>query len=217
MNNIILEEKYILEYIKTMLNEYRQKYTNVTDYMYHHNRGYQTAPIVCKHGILTILDQHKKGINHYTEEQLKRLSDTDSHINGIDSVSLSRTGLKDVNLDEDEYDPFDPSMVDFLISGKVSAKRQNEHYGNEFITREGSIPVDMIKSVDIRLIELINLCCNSQNRNITDIIEKYNYLKEIALSMKESNLNIPLREMSNQDNFDLDIDKLSTTKKLILK
>ena len=217
MNNIILKEKYVLEYIKTILNEYRQKYTDVTDYLYHHNRGYQTAPIVCKHGILTVLDLQKMGINHYTEEQLRKLSDTDSHVNGIDAVSLSITGLNDINLDEDEYDPFNPKMVDFLISGEVSAKRQNEHYGNEFITREGSIPVDKIKSVDIRLIQLNDLCCNSKIHNITEIIENYNSLKEIALSMKESNLTIPLREMSNQDNFNLDIDKLSETKKIILK
>lgn len=217
MVEILLEEKYVLEYIKTMLNEYRQNFTEIPDYKYHHNRGYQTAPIVCKHGILTISDLHKKGICTYTEEQLRRLSDSDSHINGIDSVSLASDDLSMLYPNELEYDPFCPDKVDFLISSDVKARIATGHYGNEYITLHGSIPVDKIKSVDIRLIQLIDLCCNSKMHNITEIIENYNSLKEIALSMKKSNLTIPLREMSNQDNFNLDIDKLSETKKIILK
>jgi hypothetical protein len=216
MNNIILEEKYILEYIKTMLNEYRQNFTQIDNAKYHHNRSYDVAPIVCKHGILTISDLHKKGIINLSEERLKILSDTDSHVNGIDSVSLSQVGLNDLYPGEEEYNPFTPTNVDFLVSSDISTSRISTHYGNEFLSRK-SIPLDNIKSVDIRLLELIDLCCNSNIYTREGIIEKYNKLKEIAISMKESKLDIPLREMSNQDNFTLDQDKLSHTPTIKLK
>ena len=54
------------------------------------------------------------------------------------------------------------------------------------------------------------ICYNRYSNN-------YNYLKNIALTMKHSQLDIPLREMSYQDNSSMDVDKLSSTPKLILK
>jgi len=45
------------------------------------------------------------------------------------------------------------------------------------------------------------------------IIECYNYLRKIAIALKEAKLNIPLREMSN-GNITLDKEKVSCFKKL---
>ena len=62
---------------------------------------------------------------------------------------------------------------------------------------------------------------DNQRRNNSDsirtLIDKYNQLKNIAITLKTMKLNIPVREMSNNNNYGLDIDKLSKTPKLVLK
>lgn len=141
------------------------------------------------------------------------MDDTDSHVNGIDSISLSVVGLTDLYRDEFEYDPYNPTQVDFNISSDVKAHRLTTHYGNEFLCND-SISIDKLRSVDIRLLELIKL--SEKGYSIRDIIDKYNCLKDIALAIKQSNLDIPFREMSS-DNLTMDIDKVSVTPKLILK
>ena len=52
---------------------------------------------------------------------------------------------------------------------------------------------------------------------ILSVLQKYNYLRKIAIEMQKQSLNIPLREMSETGIFELDIDKLSTQPKLVLK
>ena len=161
----------------------------------------------------------ESGIKNYTDELLQKMGDIESHINGNDAVSLSVVGLQDLYPNEYEYDPFNPSQVDFLVSSEIQAGRLSIHYGNEFLSYK-SIGVDKLKSVDIRLLELIELVeqgYSSSNFSIQSAIQKYNYLKNIALTMKNSQLDIPLREMSYQDNSLMDVDKLSTTPKLVLK
>ena len=77
---------------------------------------------------------------------------------------------------------------------------------------------DKIKSVDIRL---LNLLCQSKsymNDSSTQaIIKKYNYLREIALELKRQQLELPLREMSESNIFEINIDKLADQPKLLLK
>ena len=52
---------------------------------------------------------------------------------------------------------------------------------------------------------------------ILSVLQKYNYLRKIAIEMQKQSINIPLREMSEKGIFELDIDKLSTQPKLVLK
>ena len=49
------------------------------------------------------------------------------------------------------------------------------------------------------------------------ILKKYNHLKNIALEIKKQNLDIPLREMSENSIFELDLNKLVNQPKLVLK
>lgn len=219
MNTITLEEKYILEYIKDILNETKLGTTSVNNAIYHHNTNYCDAASICKYGILSIEDQKKLGIKNYSEDFLKTMDDIESHINGNNGISLAVMGLKDLYPDENEYNPYKPGLVDFIISKEIKTYRIPLHYGNEFLSYQ-SISNDKIRAVDIRLLLLIEIIEKRNylnNFSITSTIEKYNHLKNIALTIKQLNLNIPLREMSYQDNTLLDIDKLSTAKTLILK
>ena len=72
--------------------------------------------------------------------------------------------------------------------------------------------VDKIKSVDIRLLEYLE----SNTSFVESIINKYNSLKDIAIALKQLDLDIPLREMSSQ-NITMDVDKLLETPKILIK
>lgn len=207
------EEKDVLKYIEYMLNCFKTQNIEIDNAKYHHNTSYKTTPLVLKNGILSISDLNKLGIKKYSKKILNTMSDTSSHVNGIDAISLSVVGLKDLYRDEFEYDPFNPNQVDLLISSDISAHRDSTHYGNEYLSYS-SIPNNKIKSVDVRIIELIKSAKCIQD--IQNIIEKYNNLTNIALTLKDLNLNIPLRDMS-KENLTMDIDKVSMAPKLILK
>ena len=212
MEKIILDEKYFLEYIKDMISSFKIKSVEISNAIYHHNINYKNAPLALTHGILSISEQNKLGIKKYSSKILNIFSDINSHANDIDKISLSVVGLKDLYKDEYEYNPFDPLKVDLNISSNICARRSTLNYGIEFLCYK-NIEVDKIKSVDIRLLELIK---KRKDISISDIIDKYNCLKDIALTMKKQNLEIPFREMSS-NNFALDIDKASNIPKLILK
>lgn len=217
-NVVLLEQKYILEYIRYLLNDMRLGSISINDAKYHHNTAYEDASSICKNGILTMLDMKKIGIKDYSDEFLKTMSDIESHINGIDSVSLAVVGLTDLYPDEDEYNPFTPTEVDFLVTSNLRAGRSSIHYGNEFLSYK-SIGIENLKSVDIRLLQLLDSLSKKESdvETIKRVINKYNSLKNIALTMKSTHLDIPLREMSYQDDTMMDVDKLSTIPKLVLK
>ena len=177
---------------------------------YHHNSGYSSASSIIKHGILSIKDLHNSGINVYSLDALEKASNHLSHINGDDGISLSVVGLTDLYQDEDEYNPFNPNCVDFIVDDSIKAYRSTLHYGNEFISYN-SIPNDKINAVDIRLREYIRLI--SKVDDINKAIKYYEDLRKIAITLKECSLDIPLREMSN-DNCVLDIDKVSNMPKI---
>ena len=219
MTTILLEKKYVLEYLKDILNDVKKTSFVVNHAKYHHNTSYRDASSICQYGILSLVDLDKLGLKNYTTEFLQKMDDIESHVNGSTAVSLSVVGLQDLYPNEDEYDPFIPSKVDFLISSDIKVGRSAIHYGNEFLSYE-SIGIDKLRSVDIRLLKLIELVekgFSSNYYSIESVIEKYNYLKNIALTMKQFQLDIPLREMSYQDNSLMDVDKLSSTPKLLLK
>lgn len=216
METISLETKYIKEYINDTINDSSLSPSIVNYAKFHHNTNYCDAPLICKHGILTMMDLNKLGIKNFSDSFLHLMDDIESHANGNDGVSLSIVGLTDIYPNEDEYNPFMPFFVDFLVSDEVKAGRCSTHYGNEFVSRT-SIGVDKLRSVDIRLLELISSIKPDNTKSIKDVIEKYNHLKEIALAIKEMQLDIPLREMSSRNNTSIDIDKISKQPKLILK
>lgn len=219
MNTILLEEKYILEYIKDTIHSSKTGQVAINKARYHHNTEYCDAPSVCHHGILTMSDLKNIGIKNYNEDFFQKMDDIESHINGIGAVSLSVVGLQDLYDGEEEYDPFTPSRVDFLVSSEIKAGRSAIHYGNEFLSQE-SISVDKLRSIDIRLLKLVEMIesgYSSGSITIQSAIEKYNHLKVIALAMKHAQLDIPLREMSYHDNHSMDISKLSSNPRLVLK
>lgn len=221
MSNIKIEEKYILEYIKDILQDLRLGSSVVNNAKYHHNTNYDDAPNICRYGILTMQDLKALNLKNYSPEFLKIMNDTSSHVNGTSAVSLAVVGLQDILPNEDEYDPLVSTKVDFLISSDLNASRNSMNYGNEYLSFS-SIDINKLRAIDIRLMKLINLVENKKgyptyDYTIKSIIEKYNWLRIIAITMQQNNLDIPLREMSETQNNSLDVEKLANSPKLILK
>lgn len=217
MKKMILEEKYVLEYIRDMLNDFMIRDMDVENARYHHNTDYSSAASIIRTGILSMRAMCKLGIRRYSREFLELMDDTDSHINGNDGISLAVMGLTDINDDEFEYDPFSVYKVDLLITDNVKALRNSTHYGNEFITY-GNIDPSMIRAVDIRLLKYLEMIENGNDgKSIRCLMGRYNKLKNIAMALKQSFLDIPFREMSNDNGMLLDIDKVSDMPILSLK
>lgn len=183
---------------------------------YHHNSSYTAAPSIIKNGILSISDLHKRGVVKVSAKVLKLSEDIESHINGSEQISLSVVGLDDLYKNEEEYDPFKTGSVDFIVSNDVKTARFSNHYGNEFLAYS-PINNDKIKSVDVRLFEYLDELERLNGSSVNDMISLYESLREIAISLRDSKLNIPLREMSNGNNKSLDIEKISEMPKLVLK
>ena len=209
MEPIILEEKYVLEYIRDILTSLKTKTLEPKNIEYHHNCSYENTPLILQHGILTVEMLNKLGITNISKERLKVLKDIESHVNGIDSISLSKVGLMDLYPDESEYKPFRSAYVDLTISNDIKARRHTVHYGNEYLCSE-KIGTDKLQSIDIRLLSYM------KNNSMDKIIKKYNLLNEIAVTLQQLNLDIPLREMS-KENITIDIDRLSKTPKILIK
>lgn len=220
MAEIILDEKEVKGYIKSIINDCVIGRIHMEKDLYHHNTSYKLAPSVIKHGILSIEGMNKKGIKQYSEEILDRMDDISSHVNGKNGVSLSVVGLTDLYPDENEYDPCRDDAVDFLVTREIKTYRMTIHYGNEYVTRD--INPDKILSLDIRLLNCLGRLELKTQKSlegdyIRNIIEKYNHLLEIAMTLKQTNSYIPIREMSNNDDLSLDIEKLSQTSKILIK
>ena len=200
-----IKEKYIIDYIISTITMNSLKMKNIECAKYHHNSSYKHTLSILKDGILSLKKLQKKGIKHFTEEELKILSDTESHANGIDGISLSIPKLNDLYKGEEEYDPYQSQNIDYVISDRVKAMRFTKNYGNEYITYDDILLKD-IKSLDFRLIKLIKE--NKKNNFYKDLIYKYNMLLFAAREIKKRNLDIQLREMSDHK-VSLDIDGLS--------
>ena len=217
MNEIIIKEKYILEYIRNMLYACSYAIKNIDDnaYQYHHNTAYEYAPSIIKYGILSIEELNSLGIRSYSKDYLKFIDDIESHVNGKDGISLSVTGLTDLYKDEDEYDPCQSNIVDFLVDENIKTVRNTTHYGNEFISRN-KITSDKIVSADIRIINYINNLGEKDGKAIFSVINKYNQIIMMSKEILRHNRDMQMREMSEGVNRKIDVEKMSEMPRLLM-
>ena len=220
MEDIAIEDKYIFEYVNDRLMYFINSTVDINNARYHHCSHYEDSLSIIKNGILTLSDLHQLKIKVFSPEELKKFSVTDSHINGIDGVSLAVMGLTDLYENEEEYIPYCINNIDLIIDSRVSANRSSLHFGNEYVSH-GSISNKMIRAVDIRLFEYINERLRHPEKiNANEyfkIIEKYNFVREIAKEIIQLDLDTKIRENSTSSNINLDLEKLSSTPKLTLK
>lgn len=217
MNEVIIKEKYILEYIRNMLYACSYAIKNIDDnaYQYHHNTAYEYASSIIKYGILSIEELNSLGIRSYSKDYLKFIDDIESHVNGKDGISLSVTGLTDLYKDEDEFDPCQSNIVDFLVDENIKTVRNTTHYGNEFIS-ENKISSDKIVSADIRIINYINNLSEKDGKAIFSVINKYNQIIMMSKEILRHNRDMQMREMSEGVNRKIDVEKMSKMPRLLM-
>lgn len=207
------ESKYILEYIKDVIEISLSDPIKVTDAIYHHNEDYEKGVSIIKHGIKTLKALSELKLISYDEEALINLSKS-SNYREMEYVFLSKVGLKDLYRDEEEYDTFNIEKLDFLISSEIHAFRASINYGNEFL-HHGDILPKYIKSVDIRILEYLSLFDESTDPIvISSLISKFNSLIDLAVSLRE--YDIFLREASFNEFNELNIKTLSNQPKINL-
>lgn len=208
--NVFLSEKDVKEFVNDYISSITFGKGEIENERYHHNCSYSDAPSIVKNGILSLSDINKLGIKKFSADFLNYASDIESHINGSEAISLSVVGLTDLYLDEYEYNPFNPSLVDFVVSNDVKTSRSTKNYGNEFLSFN-PIYNDEFKAIDIRLRAYIK-----KTNDYKSVIDMYENLRKIALVMKDANLDIPLREMS-YGNGCIDVDKAIKMPKILIK
>ena len=155
-------------------------------------------------------------INHgreLTSEEKRHWYD-DYHVNGIDQISLSSPdiNMEDIRDDEWIYNSKQFYLVDILISSSVETIRNRTNYANEFLAQD-EISNDKFKAIDTRL---LSHQYRLNEANIQTLVDNYNYLREIAVALKNSNLDIPLRERGLED-FNLDVEKVKALPELRVK
>lgn len=215
MKKIYVQKENVLNYILELLNIYKGETIKLENARYHHNTDYKDGKNVVENGILTLQSLSDKGLMELSKEQLRIMDDTSSHINGINGVSLAVVGLKDLYRDEFEYDPFDDSKLDIIVDSSLHARRNSTNYGNEYIA-DGDIDVSYIRAIDIRLEECLNKILNTEDEKIIiEMVERFNYLIEIASSLINSN--ILLREASFQQYKELDKESIAKLNKITIK
>ena len=214
MKKIYVQKENVLNYILELLNIYKGETIKLENARYHHNTYYKDGKNVVENGILTLQSLSDKGLMELSKEQLKIMDDTSSHINGINGVSLAVVGLKDLYRDEFEYDPFDDSKLDIIVDSSLHARRTSTNYGNEYIA-DGDIDVSYIRAIDIRLEECLNKILNTEDEKIIiEMVERFNYLIEIASSLINSN--ILLREASFEQYKVLDKENIAKLNKITI-
>ena len=218
--SLLLSEKEVYEYLKDLFIDLKDENISCKLDVYHHNTSYENIESVILNGIHPLVEQKKLGIKDFSLEELKRLDDVTSHVNGNDGISLSKTNLDDLYPDEDVYNPYSERLVDILIDS-IKAHRSTMHYGNEFI-HDGSILQDKFLMFDVRIISLIEKSKNKEDLELLkNVIKKVNYLKTYAALIHQKGLDIPIREMSLEESHEkgisLNKDKLMVMPKIIVK
>lgn len=215
--DIIIEEEHVLDYVEESINSLLTEKIEVEDDKFHHNTKYKDVVSIIENGILSVSDLNKIGHEEYPDEVVESLSDIESHANGSESISLAVVGLTDLMPDEFEYDPFSEKQVDIVITSEIAARRFTTNYGNEFLSDE-SICADKFRAIDTRLLSFVQTIREKTGDNsVSELLDSYNKLREMAMLIKQKELNVPLREMSGTEALAIDIDKVSNVPKVKIK
>ena len=224
---LLIEEKEVYEYVRDTLNSLKYGIVNIENSkdIFHHTSSYSNVITILKYGILSLSDLRKKDLISITDDEFKKLSNYDSHSNGVDGVSFAKVKEKDPYYENQDMFYYDPvnclNHVDILYSINDRSNYRTGfdcNYYNEYVFTR-SFPSDMIKSLDTRIMKLL---INKPNK-VHDVILYLNYLKEYVVFLQNNHLDIPIRDMSYEKSNDcvkgnlLDNNKIMNMPKVLIK
>lgn len=221
----------VYKVIKENIHSCVTKKIELDDFKYHHNLSSKNVPTVLQHGLLSKKNQVERLENRkLTQNELFLFSD-DSHVNGIDYISVSNMQDDFSMMSENEiyYNAYFTNNPDIIVSKEIKAHRSAITYFNEFII-EGEIPVSMFKCINVRILKFIESKLSKNNsvlneEEIQKILEYYRDIRNIAIIMEKNNMNIPLKEASyitcveeeNTKSLTLDLIKVKKLPKIKIK
>lgn len=132
-----------------------------------------------------------------TQEEIE-LFTSDCCVNGLEGVSVSSLDVDFSKMYKDEcwYNPSRGVLANVVVSNEVRAAQVTDHYFNEFVVY-GGIKPKYFKAIDVRVLRLLDYYKkDSDDVAIKAMLTQYNSLINIAKTMKELDINIPLRESS---------------------
>ena len=214
---ICIDEDMLYEFIKLNLHSCRVSSRIIENSKYHHQTKIERIPNMLKNGILSKNKFSELKGRDLTDDEISIYSD-DCHVNGTDYVSVSSMDLDFSTMGKDEYywDPIDSLESGIVVSSDIRAFRVTKNYFNEFLV-EGGIYPSSFSAIDTKVLKIYtNRFYRGEESKTDRMLRHYHTLKDIALSLKEDNLDIPLREVSDEV-ITLDIDKVIKLPSLKLK
>ena len=213
IQKVKLDDSYKI--IRENIFSCRTQSIKIENFKYYHNTGYHLMEDVLKHGLLSKVEKAKLTGEALTEHELY-LAQDDYYVNGKDNISVS-ADINDAYYNEDLYNHKNPRQIDILISNELNPYRSTENYANEYLAKD-IIPVSYFKAIDSRLLSILscNFIDKSEKERLIIMIEYYNYLRNIAKTMLDENVNIPLREVSDEE-VTLDKIKVLELPRIIIK
>jgi len=202
----------------------------VEDTKFHHQINIEKVPTAINYGLLSKENYERRVNNRELTEREKYIFSDECYVNGINCISLSTMDLDFslINPRELFWDSYGSINPDIIVSSDINMRRNSKNYFNEYLV-ENEIPTNMFNSIDFRILrilknEKLEIKFNTREEKIKFLIDYYNYIKEIACLLKQKELDIPLREVSEIHNLSEDdkaltlgIDEVIDMPKLILK
>lgn len=218
MEKVVLKSEHALDYVEEKIMDCLTDEIIIKEAKFHHNTKYKDITSVIEKGILSPIELNRLGVKGYDDDVISTMDDIESHANGVESVSVAAVGLSDISDDEFEYDPFNESQVDILLTSDIKARRYTANYGNEFLV-DKSIDIDKFRAIDIRLLSLVQTIRENNNKSelVKELIDCYNKLRELAYIIKHNKVDVPIREMSAGEALAIDVDKISSMPKVKIK
>lgn len=203
------EEMYSL--VKRILDGCKVKEWKGNDEWFNHNAHYRHAKVIMEHGVLPN-EVLKKSDASKGEIQLTDDEKNDGY------VSASKV---------EEYDPkkdfyFDhtyPRKINLVIDSSIAdvktIRSNGKRYSNAYLI-SGSIPLEYVKGIQVRLLKLIDMIDASSNSiTMNKFIEYYNDLIDCVSYMVENGIDIPLVDTSGDEMIELDKVKLLSLGKMV--
>ena len=165
---------------------------------YNCNVKIEDVSSVLKLGFLPKQERYRVLENRGLTQKEIELFTSDCCVNGLNGVSISSINVDWTQMYRDEcwYNPSRGILANIVISNDVRASQTTDHYFNEFVVYGGILPKDF-KAIDVRVLRLLDYYKkDSDDVTINAMITQYNSLIDIASTIRELGMDIPLRESS---------------------
>ncbi|MBQ9072196.1 MAG: hypothetical protein IJY25_03460 [Bacilli bacterium] len=191
------------ELIKKSLYSCKETSTPIVDAEFYHQIKMQRVPQVLKNGLFSKRKIAELEGRELTPHERSLYSD-DGRVNGLDYISLSNMNLDFSKMGEKElyFDPFNTIEANIIVSKDINISRSTHNYFNEYLVKDRISP-KQFNAIDTRILKILDFDFHDTEKNklenrIQLMLEYYNYLRNIAITLKENKLDIPLREVSDE-------------------